>query len=499
MKPGLAWSALARHGPEGDTGPDVGAKEGAPRKPAFTWRSFATIGSMRGFVVWALTLFSAAACIKKNPDYCATDGDCTDVTRPFCDVTGEFEESGFEDNTCTIRPADCALERCGCTAGESLRCEASTSTVCNADGRSVAEVPCALGCSSNDACLTFEPSNGLGPALESAASEDDVTFLAGTIIDSDTGSATASGVAIPVRSIIVAQIGVAPIRAFLARSFTVDAVTVQGQNAVAFVAAGDVILRGPVTARGVGATAGPGSDDAPAACAGPDHQMDFGIGTGGGGNATAGGDGGGPGTASPANRRGGALIPGFEPLVGGCRGGTISTTGLLAVGGGGGGGIQIVANGQVSLTNTALIDVGGGGGSDRAGGGSGGTIVIEAPRIVLAGPASGIVANGGAGGGCDLRGADGTASTGAAVGAKCTKSVTDPGTASAGNGGTALVLPESALNWTPCSPQLFCPLVGGGGGGSVGSAKLSTRTGDYEASGNPILSIAITRSTLTPR
>ena len=39
--------------------------------------------SMSRWLVW---LALVGACTKKNPDYCAGDSDCTDPTRPFCDV-----------------------------------------------------------------------------------------------------------------------------------------------------------------------------------------------------------------------------------------------------------------------------------------------------------------------------------------------------------------------------------------------------------------------------
>lgn len=452
---------------------------------------------MSRFGWWGLILVLVSACTKKNPDYCASDVDCDDVLRPFCDVAGEFEESGFEDNSCIQRPAGCAVERCGCTPGQVLRCEASSAEVCNDDGRSVADVPCGLGCSSDTACQMFEPSNGLGPALASSVAEQDITLPPGTVLDTDLGSATANGVAIPIASIVVAQSGAQPIRAFVARSFTMDAITVQGQSAVAFVAAGDVLLRGAVTARGTGALAGPGSQTAPAACVGQSSQ--YPQGGAGGGHATVGGDGGGPAFASSPIAGGGAPILRFEPLVGGCPGGSASGAGTNFLGGAGGGAIQIVANGRVSFIDTGLIDVGAGGGAVRAGGGSGGMVVIEAPRVIFMGPATGIFANGGSGGGCGIRGTDGARSATVAMGAKCTPSLFDATTASAGNGGAALMSPESAVSWMPCSPMLVCALEGGGGGGAVGTAKIATRTGTYEASSNPTLSAVISQLRLVPQ
>src|SRR5437899_2742770 len=132
-----------------------------------------------------------------------------------------------------------------------------------------------------------------------------------------------------------------------------------------------------------------------------------------------------------AGEPGGSLIVGFSPLVGGCRGGDVLTPELTTArnGGGGGGAVQLVSLEQVALTNAGFINVGGGGGDDNAGGGSAGTIIIEAPVVHLDGATTGLVANGGAGGGCNTAGPDGTSAANPAIGPKCDVS-------SAGNGGT---------------------------------------------------------------
>ena len=469
--------------------------------PQLLLGGFDRIPMMRRLVVGALSVGGAVlvGCTAKNPDFCKADTECDDPAKPFCDVSGEFAESGHTPNICTARPAGCSIERCGCDAGTGLSCDLDQLTVCNADGHSSSVETCALGCSTEPRCLTFEPSNGLGPALEMAASEPDVVLPPGTRIDTDLGTVTtASGSTVSVRSAEVSQQGSVAIRAFVARSFTIDGVVVRGQHPVALVAADSILIRGRFDARATGTNAGPGALDSPAACAGEGYQVDLNTGTGGGGGATAGGDGGGLVSTSFPAKRGGASTAGFEPLVGGCRGGTASSQATLAVGGAGGGGVQLVAGNLISLSDNGLIDVGAGGGQDRAGGGSGGTIIVESARVEIAGTAAGLVGNGGSGGGCGMGGADGSQSSVVASAPKCTHSSLNPGTASAGNGGTVLVPPESAETWG-CAPNLFCPASGGGGGGSVGRAWIRTKSGDVVVTGAPLLGIAITKAMIPLR
>src|SRR5450755_4605327 len=82
-----------------------------------------------------------------NPALCEADGDCTDVTRPFCDVNGEYPESSYTPGECSVVPANCPLARCGCTPGTTLACADGAETVCGEDGHSSASAACALGCS----------------------------------------------------------------------------------------------------------------------------------------------------------------------------------------------------------------------------------------------------------------------------------------------------------------------------------------------------------------
>src|SRR6185312_4787148 len=110
--------------------------------------------------------------------YCTSDGDCTSPGLTFCDVGGQYPESGYQANTCSAPPINCPVERCGCQPGASLSCSASMAMQCGSDGMSAAAVACPLGCSLDGTrCATFEPSNGLGSSFEMAAQEPSVTIV----------------------------------------------------------------------------------------------------------------------------------------------------------------------------------------------------------------------------------------------------------------------------------------------------------------------------------
>jgi hypothetical protein len=443
------------------------------------------------------------ACTERNPDFCETDADCRNAAAPFCDVNGEFPESGKIKNACSATPADCPLERCGCTPGEALSCDLDQLTVCAPDAHSTATVTCGLGCSTEDRCLTFEPSNGLGPALELAAAEPDVVLPASIHIDSDLGAVRdANGATIPVTSIVVAQSGAPSIRVFMGRSFEIDDALVEGSFAVAFVAPGSIALKGKLDASAQGRQNGPGAQEAPALCVGAStREVQNGSfvvsgGAGGAGDAVTGARGGSYGTSVPAaaGGAGGATIPGLAPLIGGCRGGSLTRLGgAVTPGGGGGGAIQLVSLDEIALINSGLIDLGGGGGEAGGGGGSGGLAILEAPRVRLEGAAAGFASNGGAGGGCAQTGSDGLSNSSPAPGPKCTN-------ASAGDGGAGSVLPGAGTNFCADSGS-GCLVAGalGGGGGAGGRIHIATHDGAFVSSGTPILSAVISRATITPR
>ena len=434
-------------------------------------------------------------CTKKNPEFCEQDSDCELPGRPFCDVAGDFPESDHTPHRCTTIPNDCPLERCGCTPGESLACDADQLTVCGEDGFSTATLTCGLGCSTEDRCLTFDPSNGLGPALVSAAAEPDLVLPAAVTIDTDLGTIVdSSNMPVAVRTLVVEQEGGSKVRAFLARSIVLNDAIVRGSASLAIVAPGTIAVRGRLDASATERQGGPGTQESPAACVGAESKefmaggVPAAVGAGGGGNATGGGKGGGWG--GPSSNDGGAPTPGFVPLVGGCRGGVLLNQDRTtrSRGGGGGGAIQFVSLDTVAFSIAGFVDVGAGGGEASAGGGSGGTIVIEAPRVRFDGAATGIAANGGAGGGCDMIGVDATSTTAAAVAPKC-------GTYSAGDGGTGVM---SAADGDYSCPQPPCPVSGtkGAGGGAAGRASIVTLDGTFEQIGNPVMSVAISASTL---
>src|ERR1700693_4653596 len=93
-------------------------------------------------------LFAAAGLLgagcTKTVNQCSADSDCTDVAYPFCDVNGEFPPSDGVKNVCTIVPANCPIERCGCSPGATT-CGGDQLSTCNQDGKSTTTSTCSLG------------------------------------------------------------------------------------------------------------------------------------------------------------------------------------------------------------------------------------------------------------------------------------------------------------------------------------------------------------------
>jgi hypothetical protein len=426
-----------------------------------------------------LMMAVALAACTKQPNPCTSDSDCTNPAYPFCDVDGEFAVSGGEKNTCTIVPPNCPVERCGCSPGATT-CAAGELRTCDASGVSETATACALGCAPDGArCLSFEPSNGLGPALAAAANERAIEIPDGATINTDTGEVkTSGGLPVDVQSLVIAQ-GHTTIRAFIGGSFAIGDVTAYGNNPLAIVATGDITVTGMLDASAESVSSGPGAQRSDP-CAGQPSS----YGGSGGGNATDGGGGGEPQVIINNPRvPGGIAQIGFEPLAGGCPGGPLTSNGsVVADGGGGGGAVQLV-----SLTTIAIsggIDVGGGGGGyDGGGGGSGGNVILEAPRVAFA--SGGIYANGGSGGACAMSGTDGTRDANAAPGAgPCG----DHNRIRGGDGGTESTVPFGG-------GRDLGGGSGGGGGGAVGRLRIATSDGTYDA-GTAVLSAAITTATL---
>jgi hypothetical protein len=453
----------------------------------------AMVGVMARLSVFAIV---CSACTVKNPHYCNEDADCKDRPLTFCDLAGEFPESDHTVHTCTIPPASCPIERCGCEPGAGLKCDVDQLTSCNADGHTSSTKTCALGCSTAEPrCLTFEPSNGLGAALEMAESEPEMTIPSGSRIDTDLGLLQdPRGQTISVKTVVVDQDGGTSVLALVARSFVIDDLAAGGSRALALVAADTVTLRGRMDASAAGIVRGPGALESPAACAGGSAQIaNFGgsstYGGGGGGNATPGAPGGGfDGSPTP----GGGPTPGFTPLVGGCAGGRITNPNgsTYSLPGAGGGAVQFVAGERIVFRGSGFLDIGGGGGQSSAGGGSGGTAVLEAPVVLLDGATTGIAANGGGGGGCNLPGADATPNASPAVAPKCAAYA-------AGNGGTTMTLPQPG-ELTCGNP---CQHIGfkGGGGGAVGRLRVATKSGHIEKNGVPLVEAVISTAELVLR
>jgi hypothetical protein len=206
---------------------------------------------------------------------------------------------------------------------------------------------------------------------------------------------------------------------------------VEGRNALALLACGDIESSGIVDASALGQWGGPGGydggqvgengDGSGGGKAAEDGTTDCpqlcSAGGGGGGHGGRGGDGGGvrcntqSGMVNLAPGDGGA-VNGFAelvPLVGGSGGaggtdvpGAGSTPGA---GGGGGGAVQLSAGGHIRFSAPGGVTVAGDGGRETksgggSGGGAGGGILLEAVEIQI-GSGSFLAANGGGGGGGD--------------------------------------------------------------------------------------------------
>ncbi|CAN5464319.1 hypothetical protein BH11MYX1_BH11MYX1_48550 [soil metagenome] len=426
-----------------------------------------------------------SACTRRV-NVCESDTDCTKAGYPFCDVNGEYPASGGIANVCTVIPNDCPPERCGCTPGASV-CNVDELTTCNADGNSATVAACALGCAvDNTRCATFAPSNNLGDALAAAAAEPDIDIPAGAVFDVATGELRDSGgLRLPIKSILVQQLGGVDIRVFIAKSFKIHDVMIADNTdvrSIALVATGSVSIDGFVNG-GPHRWGASGAQLTTAACVGTGDTR----GGGGGGNATFGGDAARRNVLPPPGQicgAGGAPQTTFEPLVGGCDGGGDA---VLPFGGLGGAAIEIASLGKIEIVEGGSIDVGGGGGTRLTGGGSGGTVLLEAPTIHIAGKVTG---NGGSGGACGNDGHDSTPDTApaAAVGG-CTSNTAElsgagaTGTTPARNGGSS-IFPD--------------PDSGAGGGGSVGRLQIKTADGTFLHDGG-IFSIQISTATLAPQ
>jgi len=441
--------------------------------------------SWREWVVAGLVAVSTAACTK-TVNQCEVDSNCKNVAYPFCDVNGEYPSSGGVMNVCTIVPANCPVERCGCQPGAAT-CDQDRLVVCDPSGTATTATSCSLGCAdTKDHCLTFTPSNGLETAFAGALSQPDVIIPDGTSINTDTGLLLGpDNKLISVASLIVTH-PTGDIRVYVAKSFSFKGVTITGSKAVAFVAEDDITIDGLVDASANGNIPGPGGQTTFSSCQGVYAQVG-----GGGANAGAGGTGiSRPTSTDPvAYGPGGTAQIALTTLVGGCAGGTAAPNN----GGAGGGAVQLVAGGSATFKPAAgtdaggVLDVGGGGGPLSSGGGSGGNIIIEAPHVDIEGR---LTANGG-GGGCGPNpGEDGHPSAATALGG-CYRS---PGTGPHGGSGGTKNSVSGGSGTFGIQTGNFGDLAGGG---SVGRAIIRTGDGTYVTGTQAIISVVATTDTLT--
>jgi len=437
-------------------------------------RNSAASRSITTFMRWSLCgllVVGVNAGCTKDVNRCTQDSDCGDVAYPFCDMDGHYPASGGLAGVCTVTPADCPAERCGCEPGATT-CTGDALKICDSSGRSETSVSCNPGCATAGArCLSFVPTNGLNLALMSAANEPDITIPAMATINTDTGVIQdVANLPITVTSLVVPQSGASDVRVFIGRSFKLSSIVFTGTRPAAFVAVGDIVIDGLLDLGGDNPTERPGAgQQTSGACVGQISQP----GGGGGGNATPGGKS--ISANSSAVGQGGAMLSGTT-LVGGCTGGGGTSDGF------GGGAIQIDSLSRITITASGGISINGSAGSDRIGGGSGGMAILEAPKVEILG---GIFANGGSGGACGTAGQSGQLSTRPAI---APSGCGTNGLTHGGDGGSSTAAPTAGAGVGG----------GGGGGGSVGRLFVTT-VGPYSTSSDAVVSASTTTTAMVPQ
>ena len=334
------------------------------------------------------------------------------------------------------------------------------------------DATCTWGCfgaGDNSHCGALQPSGGAVTTDDlSASGVAAVTITGPATLDSDAGTITGvtSGFAFNSNN----GAGV-----FRFRTLTINGpLQLVGNNAVALVAAGELVVNGVIDARGgcvLGVTrvqAGPGGFDGGNVGASAPEPGGGGGRTGNREGGGGGGYGGNGGLGSGNGARGASHgDPEISMLVGGGGGGGGKDT----VGGGGGGAVQLVSNTSIEITQPAGINAGGCGGGGGAGGndgggggGAGGAILLEAPVVTVGGI---LAANGGSGGNESGSGGAGRLDTA-------------PATISGGNGGAANTIDGGDGG------------NGEGGGGAIGRLRVNTRNGQAIVRPTSILSPAFT-------
>lgn len=456
-------------------------------------------------------LLVAPACTTSSELFCESHDDCADVEgRPFCDLTGEFPGSEGHGKTCIASPFDAGVD--------------DPDDAGDPDAPDAGGAACPLGHDdSGTRCLELDPSNGLAAALDDAADQAAVTLPDGTTIDTDTGTVTSGSGAIGVATTTVPQPGGRDLRVFMASSWTLHDVRIEGTLPVAFVASGDVEIAGLVDVSADGNTPGAGANDCGGTGAGGEPSGGYWSrvkagavgstgtyvwnsgGGGGGGFGTAGATGGEHenGDALSAGGAGGSVngAAALVPLRGGCSGGGHGPD----YAGAGGGAVQIVSGRVITVQSNGRVHAGGGGGRgtdlgaelnsvqyESAGGGSGGGILLEAPEVSFGSSTLLLAAGGGGGGagGCAQRhGEDAPANAGTAAGGTCPAE--GWGQPAGGGAGASAAAAQSGSDTDYHSA--------GGGGGGAGRVRINTADASFTGEGNATVRGALTTGTVAVR
>jgi hypothetical protein len=416
---------------------------------------------------WATTISTSAglllaSCSFDKPadigEEDAATGDAATTDTPLFDAT----------------PLDCEPD--------SIVCDDGTDTYvdCGSDGTAEFVLDCPLGCSgSEEKCVDVDPSNGLAIYLDMASTGPDVAFTGTSTIDGTTVFNGATSVEVP-------TFLVGGVQVFVFRSLSVaGTLRITGDEPVAFIVDGDVMITGTIDASADGWMGGPGGlfgydeDDSDSCTGAGNSGASPTPGAGGGGHYNTGGVGGSTTVASGSTGGATTGTVDLQPLRGGCAGGYVLES-EMSYGGGGGGGLQITSRTRISLTSLAAIDASGGGANlassgtsarGGGGGGSGGSILLEAPQVTIEGAGVAVSTKGGggssvyAGTGTSWRGQDG------GVGASAAAGGTNGGLPGGGQGGTETLAPGSGQSAATSGQD------GGGGGGSVGRARFNTTSG----------------------
>lgn len=312
-------------------------------------------------------------------------------------------------------------------------CEGNDLVGYDGEGNEVSRTVCELGCNSDadpDRCNQLNPSN-VDPGWL-CENSNDLLITSGVTIHTEDGTITGIATA-QIAFHVVPQADDRPdIGVFAFNNIYLQAnLQVEGQNALALLACGDIESSGIIDASALGSFGGPGGYDGGqpgengeglgGGKAAEDGTTDCprlcSAGGGGGGHGGRGGDGGGvrcntnSGMVNLNPGDGGAVNEFAEliPLVGG--GGGAGGTDVPGAGsspgdgGGGGGAVQLSAGGHIWFSAPGGVTVAGDGGRETksgggSGGGAGGGILLEAVEIQI-GSGAFLAANGGGGGGGD--------------------------------------------------------------------------------------------------